>query len=114
MPKLVHQAFTTAPGPLSPLLVATAAPAAVRAAALPAPLAIPLAVPTLLSPPTQRNSVSIVNPSDGFLVYIGNNPSINASDGYPLYPGNSLNLMGHNGAVYVFSPSGGTVSLVAT
>src|SRR5271157_1490541 len=69
--------------------------------------------PLVTGPPTKAvpagsyaSSVTIVNPTDGKLVYIGQDGTVNSQGGHALYPGNSLVITGYTGDIWVQSSNG--------
>ena len=121
MPKPITTAISSSsstggPGPSkTQTLNATAAVAPVSSATIAAQgVASLVVVPTVSSGAVQavsaapRNSVTIVNPTDGKLIYVGNDSTVSSQNGHFLYPGNSLVISGYSGALWVLSSNGGS------
>lgn len=86
----------------------TSSTAALASAPVPA---TQVSAPTIASGPSQfvpsvKNSLTIINPTDGKLVYIGQDGGLNSQSGHALYPGNSLVITGYNGPVWSLSSNG--------
>src|SRR5208282_298479 len=94
-------------------VVAASATHTQSTAALVASSAVQVQAPLVTGPPLKAipagsyvASVTIVNPTDGKLVYIGQDGTVNASSGHALYPGNSLMISGYLGDIWVTSSNG--------
>ena len=94
-------------------VVAASATHTQSTAALTASTATLIQAPLVTGPPSKAipagsytSSVTIVNPTDGKLVYIGQDGTVNPQGGHALYPGNSLMITGYLGDVWVTSSNG--------
>jgi hypothetical protein len=98
-------------------LAAVAVPAPVPTVAAPNP-PLPLGVtvqavtpmlsqgPAQVAPAGSYTSMTIINPTDGKLVYVGQDGTVNSQLGHALYPGNSLTLSSYGGAIWTLSSNG--------
>ena len=102
------------PPPTQPkTVVAASATHTQSTAALTAGSAVQIQAPLVTGPPAKAipagsytSSVTIINPTDGKLVYIGQDGTVNSQGGHALYPGNSLMITGYLGDVWVTSSNG--------
>ena len=71
-------------------------------------LAVPTAAAAAPGDPagSYSSSVTIVNPTDGKFVYIGQDGTVNSQGRHVLYPGNSLVISGYLGDIWVTSSNG--------
>jgi len=64
--------------------------------------------PQSIGAPPVYNSLTLINPVDGSLVYVGQDSTVTPLTGHAFYPGNKLSISGYTGPIYVAGSNGGS------
>jgi hypothetical protein len=62
--------------------------------------------PVQVSPAQRRNSIALVSPSDGQLIYLGIDNTLTPASGHALFPGCRLAILCYTGAIWALAQNG--------